>query len=87
MSKTKSGGSKANQGKQTAGKRLGLKLAGGQLIKAGQVIIKQRGSKMLPGINVGMGRDFSLFATKAGYLHFKSARGGKKTAWVEALKD
>jgi large subunit ribosomal protein L27 len=78
MSKTKSGGSSANQGKQTIGKRLGIKIAGGQPIKSGQIIIRQRGSQIHAGENVGTGRDFTLFAKTSGTVSFRTVRGDKK---------
>lgn len=71
MSKTKQGG-KTRQHTTRPGKRLGLKLAGGQKVKTGMIIARQRGSKIHPGANVGMGRDHTLFALKNGTLNFKT---------------
>ena len=82
MSKTKSGGSKANQGTKPAGKRLGVKVYGGESIKTGQIIVRQRGSKIHPGVNVGMGRDFTLFAKVDGIVSFGQVRRGKKNVSV-----
>jgi large subunit ribosomal protein L27 len=69
MSKTKSGG-KTRQGTRRSGKRLGVKLYGGQVVKTGQIIVRQRGSKFHPGDQVGMGRDHTLFALSDGTVHF-----------------
>ena len=69
MSKVKSGG-KARQHSQRSGKRLGVKLFGGQSIKAGQIIVRQRGSKFHSGDGTGIGRDFTIFALRDGVVSF-----------------
>ena len=56
-------------------KRLGVKVYGGQKIKAGNIIIRQKGTKIFKGEGVSMGNDFTLFAVKAGTLNFKTSRG------------
>ena len=76
MAKTKSGG-KTRQQPSRLGKRLGLKITGGQKVKAGSILVRQRGSTFHPGENVGMGRDFTLYALKDGVVSF-SQRKGKK---------
>lgn len=81
MSKTKTQG-KTSQHKNRPGKRLGMKIYGGQTIKTGQIIITQRGTKIHPGTNVGHGRDHSLYALKAGTVNFIT-RLGKKLAVVK----
>ncbi|MBI4058687.1 50S ribosomal protein L27 [Candidatus Microgenomates bacterium] len=75
MAHTKAGGSRAAQGSERRGKRLGVKLFGGQKIKSGDIIVRQRGTKFHPGLNVGQGRDFTLFATREGVLTFKKKQG------------
>lgn len=75
MAHTKSGGSKAAQGSERRGKRLGVKIYGGQKAQAGDIIIRQRGTKFHPGKNVGLGRDFTLFATSSGKVEFKKRLG------------
>ena len=70
MAHTKSGGSKAGQGGNVAGKRLGVKIGGGSSIKTGQIIIRQRGRVYIPGKNVDMGKDFTLFALADGIVEF-----------------
>jgi large subunit ribosomal protein L27 len=70
MAHKKAGGSSRN-GRDTAGRRLGVKLAGGQLALPGAIIIRQRGTKYHPGTNVGMGRDHTIFATVEGRVQFR----------------
>ena len=78
MAHKKAGGSKAQQGGNVAGKRDGVKAFGGELVKPGQIIIRQRGRKVVPGENVGMGRDFTLFSKIVGVVQFKNIRKNKK---------
>ena len=80
MAKKKSSGS-TTQHKTRPGKRLGVKIFGGQKIKKGQIIIRQRGSKFHPGEGVGMGRDHTLFALKDGTVSFKK-RLSKKIVFI-----
>jgi len=81
MSKTKTQG-KTSQHKNRPGKRLGMKIYGGESIKTGQIIITQRGTKIHAGKAVGRGRDHSLYALKDGIVGFIT-RLGKKFAIVE----
>jgi large subunit ribosomal protein L27 len=75
MSTKKAGGSSRN-GRDSESKRLGVKRYGGQAVISGNIIIRQRGSKVNPGLNVGMGRDHTLFATANGRVKFfKDFRG------------
>lgn len=76
MSTTKSGG-KARQGTPRKGRRLGLKLSSGQIVKAGQIIVRQIGSSFHPGDGTGIGRDFTLFSKRDGHVSFKLKRGRK----------
>ncbi|MGB9706814.1 MAG: 50S ribosomal protein L27 [Microgenomates group bacterium] len=76
MAKTKTGG-KTRQLPPRPGKRLGLKVSGGQRVKAGNILIRQRGTKFYPGEGVGMGRDFTLYALKDGVVSFTQRRGKK----------
>ena len=69
MAHKKAGGSSRN-GRDSESKRLGLKKYGGEFVKAGNIIVRQRGSKFHPGENVGMGRDHTLFAKVDGHLKF-----------------
>lgn len=81
MAHKKAGGSSRN-GRDTAGRRLGVKLFGGEQAKGGAIIIRQRGTKYHPGANVGMGRDHSIFAKTDGVVKFRET-GGKMFVSVE----
>ena len=72
---TKKGGRSSKNGRNTEGKRLGVKSYGGQWVSAGSIIVRQRGTRVHPGINVGRGGDDTLFAKTDGYVNFGSARG------------
>lgn len=64
-------------GRDGAGKRLGIKIFGGQKIKAGGIILRQRGTKIFPGLNVGMGKDHTLFAKTDGIIKFEFTSGAR----------
>lgn len=66
----KKGQGSSRNGRDSQSKRLGVKRYGGQLINAGTIIVRQRGSKFLAGVNVGTGRDWTLFALKDGHVKF-----------------
>ena len=78
MAHKKAGSSKAKQGGNVAGKRLGIKVYGGEAIKAGAIIVRQRGQVFKPGDNVGMGRDFTIFAKIEGTVVFTTGTKAKK---------
>lgn len=69
MSHKKAGGS-TNNGRDSVAKRLGVKIYGKQVVKAGNIIVRQRGTKYFPGENVGMGKDHTLFAKSNGVVEF-----------------
>lgn len=69
MSHKKAGGSTDN-GRDSVAKRLGVKVFGGQVVKAGGIIIRQKGTKYFPGLNVGMGKDFTIFSLVSGKVKF-----------------
>jgi large subunit ribosomal protein L27 len=73
MAHKKGGGSTGN-GRDSNGQRLGVKTFGGQLVSAGSVILRQRGTKFYPGKNVGLGRDDTLFAKADGKIEFSGSR-------------
>lgn len=73
MAHKKAGGTSRN-GRDSNAQRMGMKTYGGQAIKAGAIIIRQRGSKFYPGKNVGMGSDYTLFAKANGFVQFESGR-------------
>jgi large subunit ribosomal protein L27 len=77
MAHKKAGGS-SNNGRDSAGRRLGVKKFGGELVIPGNILVRQRGTKFFAGENVGMGRDHTLFALEAGNVAFAIKRGGKK---------
>ena len=70
MAHKKAGGSTRN-GRDSESKRLGVKRFGGQLVKAGNILVRQRGTHFHPGENVGVGRDHTLFATADGHVQFR----------------
>ena len=82
MSKTKGGGSTRN-GRDSAAQRLGVKVFDGGVVKAGAIIVRQRGTKIHPGENVGKGGDDTLFAKAAGSVEFGIKRGRKTVSIVE----
>ena len=73
----KKGGGSTKNGRDSESKRLGIKRSGGQLVKAGEIIVRQRGTKFHPGINVGKGKDDTLFAKAAGMVMFKTRANRK----------
>ncbi|MHC4661776.1 MAG: 50S ribosomal protein L27 [Planctomycetota bacterium] len=79
----KKGQGASRNGRNSNPKYLGVKLQGGQTARAGNIIIRQRGTKFRPGLGVGMGRDFTLFALKDGIVHFAK---NKKVSIVPAEK-
>ena len=81
MAHKKAGGSSRN-GRDTAGKRLGVKKFGGEQVVPGNIIMRQRGTRVHPGINVGMGRDHTLFALVAGEVKFRAHRKDRVTVSV-----
>ncbi|MFD1625903.1 50S ribosomal protein L27 [Azospirillum griseum] len=76
MAHKKAGGSSRN-GRDSAGRRLGVKRFGGEAVVSGNIIVRQRGTKFHPGVNVGLGRDHTLFATANGHVFFKHAANGR----------
>ena len=76
MAHKKAGGSSRN-GRDSAGRRLGVKKFGGEGVLAGNIIMRQRGTKVNPGQNVGMGKDHTLFALVEGKVAFREKAGGK----------
>jgi large subunit ribosomal protein L27 len=84
MAHKKAGGSSRN-GRDSAGKRLGVKKFGGEHVIPGNIIIRQRGTRWHPGGNVGMGRDHTLFALVEGQVRFGSGRGGRSYVSVVPL--
>lgn len=85
MAHKKAGGSSRN-GRDSAGRRLGVKKFGGEQVIGGNIIIRQRGTKVYPGVNVGMGKDHTLFATAEGRVSFHTGKQGRSyVSVVEAV--
>jgi large subunit ribosomal protein L27 len=84
MAHKKAGGSSRN-GRDSAGRRLGVKKFGSQEVIPGNIIVRQRGTKFYPGTNVGMGKDHTLFALEAGLVRFHSGKQGRKYVSVDAM--
>ena len=82
----KKGAGSSRNGRDSEGKRLGVKLFGGQHVKAGNIIIRQRGTKHNPGLNVGMGRDHTLFALTDGKVEFTKRKENKIFVSVKSMK-
>jgi large subunit ribosomal protein L27 len=85
MAHKKAGGSSRN-GRDSESKRLGIKAYGGELINAGSIIVRQRGTQFHAGMNVGIGKDHTLFATATGRVKFAQVGPeGKKTVSIEPV--
>jgi large subunit ribosomal protein L27 len=74
----KKGGGSSRNGRDSAGQRLGVKKFGGEAVQSGNIIVRQRGTKFHPGANVGMGRDYTIFATIDGYVKFENITRDRK---------
>ncbi len=85
MAHKKAGGSSRN-GRDSAGRRLGVKKFGDQVVLAGNIIVRQRGTKWHPGVNVGMGKDHTLFATAEGRVRFGIKAGRAYVSVIPALE-
>jgi len=86
MAHKKAGGSSRN-GRDTEAKRLGVKKFGGQQVVGGNIIIRQRGTRVYPGVNVGIGKDHTLFALGAGRVRFHDGKLGRKYVSVDAMAE
>ena len=80
----KKGGGSTRNGRDSESKRLGVKRYGGQLINAGTIIMRQRGTTIHPGVNVGMGKDHTLFATMMGTVQFV-VKGAKNRTYANII--
>ncbi len=83
MAHKKAGGSSRN-GRDSAGQRLGVKRFGGQWVQAGNILVRQKGTRIFPGDNVGMGKDYTLFATIDGIVKYETKGRDKKQVSVLA---
>ena len=84
MAHKKAGGSSRN-GRDSAGRRLGVKKFGGQEVIGGNIIVRQRGTRVYPGRNVGIGKDHTLFALEAGRVAFHDGKLGRKYVSVDPI--
>jgi len=84
MAHTKSGGS-TKLGRDSRAKRLGVKVNHGEKVSGGEIIIRQRGTRVYPGRNVGMGKDHTLFALGEGHVVFDASKQGRKYVSVDAV--
>ena len=85
MAHKKAGGSSRN-GRDSAGRRLGVKKFGGEAVIGGNIIVRQRGTKVYPGVNVGIGKDHTLFATADGRVAFHTGKLGRSYVSVLAAE-
>lgn len=83
----KKGVGSSQNGRESHSKRLGVKIFGGQLVKAGNIIVRQRGTQHHPGENVGMGKDHTLFALVDGVVVFRKRENDKSFVSVEARQE
>lgn len=82
----KKGGGSSRNGRDSNSKRLGVKRYGGEQVRAGAIIVRQRGTRIHPGINIGMGRDHTLFAMIDGYVKFDHANKLRRRVNIETTR-
>tara|TARA_B110000014_G_C19763335_1_gene397441 strand:+ start:145 stop:402 length:258 start_codon:yes stop_codon:yes gene_type:complete len=85
MAHKKAGGSSRN-GRDSIGRRLGVKKSGGQAVIPGNIIIRQRGTKWMPGRNVGLGKDHTIFSLIEGRVKFSTRQKGRKLVSVDPIQ-
>jgi large subunit ribosomal protein L27 len=83
----KKGAGSSRNGRDSQSKRLGVKLFGGQVAKAGNIIVRQRGTKHNPGLNVGLGKDHTLFALTDGEVEFKRKTDNKTYVSIKPITE
>lgn len=81
----KKGGGSTRNGRESNAKRLGVKKFGGEYVRSGNILVRQRGTKIKPGLNVGLGKDYTIYATSEGFVRFDTIRGGRKRVSVEPI--
>ena len=82
----KKGGGSSRNGRDSNSQRLGVKKFGGELVLSGNILVRQHGTKIKPGLNVGVGRDYTLFATTTGTVVYETLPSGSKRVNVEPLE-
>jgi large subunit ribosomal protein L27 len=83
----KKGGGSSRNGRDSKSKRLGVKKYSGEIVRPGNILVRQRGTRIKPGKNVGMGRDFTLFATLDGIVVYQTITGGAKLVHVHPAEE
>ncbi|WP_185876823.1 50S ribosomal protein L27 [Blattabacterium cuenoti] len=78
----KKGSGSSRNGRDSIGRRLGVKIYGNQYVNPGNIIVRQRGTKYHPGKNVGIGKDHTIYAIKSGYVHFKKMKNNRSFVCV-----
>lgn len=81
----KKGQGSTRNGRDSAGQRRGVKKFGGEFVRAGNILVRQLGTRFHPGRNVGLGRDYTLFALEDGHVKFEKGPGGRKLVSVDLL--
>ena len=79
----KKGGGSSRNGRDSNSQRLGIKRFGGQLVTSGSILVRQHGTKIKPGVNVGVGKDYTLFATADGSVLYETLPSGQKRVHID----
>jgi large subunit ribosomal protein L27 len=82
----KKGGGSSRNGRDSHAQRLGVKIYGGEIVRSGHILVRQRGTKIHPGRNVGLGKDHTIFATADGQVVYETIAGGTKRVSIEPGK-
>jgi len=82
----KKGGGSSRNGRDSHAQRLGVKVYAGQTVRSGSILVRQRGTSIRPGRNVGLGKDYTIFATVDGQVVYETISGGQKRVSVEEIK-
>ena len=83
----KKGGGSSRNGRDSESKRLGVKKYGGELVRSGNILVRQRGTRIKPGKNVGMGKDHTLFAKMEGLVLYETVRNGRKRVSIIPVEE
>ncbi len=83
----KKGGGSSRNGRDSQGQRLGVKVFGGEQVRSGNILVRQHGTHIKPGRNVGVGRDYTLFATMDGYVLYETIRDNRKRVSVVSFEE
>ncbi|MCL5428832.1 MAG: 50S ribosomal protein L27 [Chloroflexi bacterium] len=79
----KKGGGSSRNGRDSHAQRLGVKVYAGEIVRSGSILVRQKGTRIHPGRNVGLGKDFTIFATADGQVVYETVSGGQKRVSVE----